>query len=314
MEEVIREAISRRDDSILQLIGDTDVIEHPERSSIRCKMEVQNPMGSMKDRIGFTMVKHAQDEGKLDDGPVVESSSGNTAAGVALAANRLGHECHITLPKGTSEQKINNIRAMGATVHQCPSVSDTDNDNHYTSVAEELAEDLDGFWLDQYHNELNPLTHYVWTGKEVVEQMTEDTTHFVGVMGTGGTVSGIGRAIQESEYDVDVVGVDAFDSNISNEFYGEDLGEYDTEIEGLGKGHKLPTMWFDYIDEIRDIEDEHTLGTARYEWQKNGFFVGTSAAAAIEIAVQTTVEEKDAQVMTLICDGGEKYVGQVLGQ
>lgn len=310
----IRAYIRDRNDPILQLIGDTDVIDHPQDYNIRCKLETQNPMGSMKDRIGYTMVMHAQETGMLDNGPVVESSSGNTAAGVALAANRLEHECHITLPQGTSQQKVNNIKAMGAVVHECPSDVDSEHVNHYTSEAEELAERLDGYWLDQYHNQINPYTHYVWTGEEVVEQITEDTTHFVGVMGTGGTLSGIGRAIQESEYDVSVVGVDAYKSNIYNEFYGEDLGEYDTDIEGLGKGHELPTMWFECIDEIRSIKDESTLDSTKHEWVKNGFFVGTSAAAAIETAIQITLEEEDAQVMTLICDGGEKYVSQVLGQ
>jgi cystathionine beta-synthase/cysteine synthase A len=298
------------DDPILQQIGSTPMIPYPgaEAGCLLCKMESENPTRSMKDRIAMGILSEALQDGGYDT--VVEASSGNTAGAVALVANRLGLACKLTCPEGTSPDKIGYMRAFGAEVHTCPDV-DSDHPDHYRAVARRLADEEGAFLVDQYHNESNPGVHYRWTGPELWAQAGAEMTHLVSAMGTGGLLSGSARHVKEQAEqagrDVTVVGVDAKCSNISTAFYDEEPVPYETTVEGLGKGGDLPTMWFDYIDEVRSVPDETAFRQARASAQEHGVPIGPSAGAALSVGLEISTTHPDAQVVTIICDGGEQY-------
>ncbi len=305
------------EDPVLGMIGDTPMIDYPgaEPGRLRCKMESENPTRSMKDRIAMGILTETLADGDYDT--VVEASSGNTAGAVALVANRLGLKCKLTCPETTSRSKIGYMKAFNAEVHTCPDV-DSDHPEHYRAVAKRLAEEDDGaFLVNQYHNQGNPTVHYRWTGAEIWSQAGDDVTHLVSAMGTGGLLSGSARRLKEEAEavgrEITVVGVDAEKSNISTAFYDEEPVPYDTTVEGLGKGGGLPTMWFDYIDEVRSVPDERAFDQAREAAQQHGLLIGPSAGAALSVALDIHDAQPDARVVTIICDGGEQYFDTLFG-
>jgi cysteine synthase len=305
------------DDPVLQLIGDTPMIDYPgaERGRLRCKLESENPTRSMKDRIAMGILSQALAEGDYDT--VVEASSGNTAGAVALVANRLGVDCTLTCPESTSRSKIGYMKAFRAEVHTCPNV-DSDHPEHYRAAAQRLAEeDERAFLVNQYYNQGNPTVHYRWTGAEIWAQAGAEMTHLVSAMGTGGLLSGSGRRVKEEAEaagrDISVIGVDAKHSNISTAFNGEEPVPYDTRVEGLGKGGELPTMWFDYIDEVRSVADDEAFRQAREAAQEHGLLIGPSAGAALSVAHDIHERDPSAVVVTIICDGGEQYFDTLFG-
>ncbi|QKY21773.1 cysteine synthase family protein [Halolamina sp. CBA1230] len=296
------------EDPILSLIGGTSLIEYPEplAGDLRVKLEKENPTGSMKDRIAVGMILEMQRSGKLsEDDLVVEASSGNTAGGVALAANRLGYESVITTPETTSGQKMGYVESLGADLVTCPDV-DSDHEDHYRNRARAIADERGGIFLNQYQNQLNPQVHEKWTGPELWDQ-TDELTHVVCPMGTGGTLSGIGKHIKEQDPSVEIVGVDAEKSNISSAFYGDEPVEYSTRIEGLGKSGETPTMWFDYIDRVESVDDETAVSFARTAATEHGLLIGTSSSAALKVARDIAEDDEDAHVVLIACDGGEQY-------
>lgn len=305
------------DDPILSLIGNTPLIAYPgeEQGRLFCKMEMENPTRSMKDRIAFGILSEVLSDGEYDT--IVEASSGNTAGAVALVANRFGLRCLLTCPVSTSRHKVGYMKAFGAEVYECPSVESSHPD-HYRRVAERLAEENSAFYINQYYNQTNPGVHYRWTGAEIWAQAGAEMTHLVCAMGTGGLLSGCARHVkeraEEEGRDVTVVGVDAELSNISTAFYDKEKVPYDTTVEGLGKDGELPTMWFDYIDEVRDVTDEQAFDQAREAARKHGFLIGPSAGAALSVGRDLATHQPDAKVVTIICDGGEQYFDTLFGE
>lgn len=295
------------DDPVLGRIGSTPIIEYggQHAGEIYCKLEYENPTGSMKDRVALGIISKMRADGDIGPGtPVVEASSGNTAGAVSLVCARLGLDCHVTYPKGTSGQKTGYMKAYGARTRACPDVG-SDHEEYYAHQAARIAEETGGTFLNQYENELNPRVHYEWTGREVMRQLGDDVTHVVSPMGTGGTLSGIACRVKKARPDVRMIGVDGANSNIWTSFYGEEHVEYDVSVEGLGKSERLPTMWFEYIDEVRAVADETAFERARREAQ-NGLLIGPSSAAALAVAEEYSTEP-DAVVLVLICDDGAQY-------
>ncbi len=296
------------EDPILSLIGNTPIVQYPEDlpGDVCVKLEKENPTGSMKDRIALGMILEMEESEELaKDDLVVEASSGNTAGGVALVTNRLGYDSVITTPETTSNQKIGYVEALGSELVACPIV-DSAHEDHYRNTAESIAAKRDGVFLNQYHNQLNPRVHEKWTGPELWAQMDE-LTHIVCPMGTGGTLSGIGKYVKEQDESVDIVGVDAEESNISTAFYGDDPVEYNTEIEGLGKGSETPTMWFDYIDRVASVDDETAITWTKKAARGHGLLIGTSSGAALSVAREIAMENENATIALIACDGGEQY-------
>jgi cystathionine beta-synthase/cysteine synthase A len=302
------------DDPVLSLIGNTPLVQYPKDlpGELRLKLEKTNPTGSMKDRIAYGMIRKLEERGELTgDETIVEASSGNTAGSVALVANRLGYDCVITTPVTTSSQKIGYVRALGGELITCPDVS-SDNEKHYRRRAASVAEERDGVFLDQYHNQLNPEVHHDWTGPEVWQQ-AEGITHLVCPMGTGGTISGIAKHLKRVGDDVTIVGVDAEKSNISRVFHDKEPIEYDTSVEGLGKGEGTETMWFQYIDEVRSVTDETAFERAREASLEHGVVIGPSSGAALEVSERIVQEQPQASVLSIACDGAEQYFDTMFG-
>ncbi|WP_436344719.1 PLP-dependent cysteine synthase family protein [Natronorubrum sp. FCH18a] len=296
------------DDPILSLIGNTSMIEYPDavNDNLYVKLEKENPTGSMKDRIALGMTLEMYETGDIDRNDlIVEASSGNTAGGVSLVANRLGHDCVITTPETTSRQKIGYVKSLGAELIECPSV-DSDSADHYRNQADAIADNRGGVFLDQYHNQLNPEVHAKWTGPELYQQL-EDVTHVVCPMGTGGTLSGIGKYLKNQNPTVEIIGVDAINSNISTAFYDNDPVSYETQIEGLGKGSKTPTMWFEYVDDVFDVSDDVAIRWAKKSAKENGVLIGPSSGAALKIAHSIASDNPGSVVALIACDGGEQY-------
>lgn len=307
------ESLHQVSDPLLSHIGDTMMIPYEDPSisgSIRIKCEFDNPTGSMKDRIAYGMVAQLELEGLLSPGDlIVEASSGNTAGAVAMVTNRLGYDAAITTPVGNSPQKLGYVTALGAELVTCPDVP-SDDDRHYRKQAKQIAEERGGVWLDQYSNQLNPEVHAEWTGPEITEQYP-DLTHVVSPMGTGGTMSGIAKHVKEYDSSVTTVGVDAIESNISSAFSGTEPGAYETEIEGLGKGEGLSTMWFEYVDEVRSVSDEDALLQARRAARDHGVLIGGSSGAALFVGREIAMQNPNAEVAVVACDGGEQYFNTI---
>ncbi|TKX48524.1 cysteine synthase family protein [Halorubrum sp. SD690R] len=299
-------------DPILREIGDTPLVPHPENEQIVCKMERQNPTLSHKDRLGAGMILGLRQKGELEEGQaVVEASSGNTAGAVALAANRLGHPCTIVMRETTSPVKSGFVRALGAEVVTAPDV-DHDHDFYYQKVAETYAEEHDAVYLNQYERELNRHVHYEWTGPELYEQIKgEGVTHIVGAMSTCGFLTGVAEYIKEIEPSIKIVGADGEESNISRMFYGEEEGNYDVDIEGLGQWRVTETANFDVIDDVRSVSDSIAVSRAKHEAADNGLLMGLSSGAAMEVAQSITQEDDDTKVVSIIHDGAEQYFHEV---
>jgi len=295
-------------DPVLREIGDTPLVPHPENEQIAMKIERQNPTLSHKDRLGAGMIIGMREKGELEEGQhVVEASSGNTAGGVALAANRLSHPCTIVMRETTSPVKKGFVQSLGAEIIESP---DAGHDEHfyYQKVAQRYAEEHDAVFLNQYENELNRMVHLEWTGPELYQQIHDtNVTHIVGAVSTCGIMTGIGEFISHQDESIQIIGVDGDESNISRVFHGEDLGEYDVDIEGLGQWRVTDVGNMDALDDVRSVSDSIAISRTKHEMSDNGVLMGLSSGAAMEIAQQITQDNSDANVVTLIHDGPEQY-------
>src|SRR3954462_5819607 len=202
-------------ESMVDLVGNTPLVRlksvaRDVPATVLAKVEYLNPGGSVKDRIAVRMVDAAEQSGELKPGgTIVEPTSGNTGVGLALVAQQRGYQCVFVLPDKVSQDKINVLTAYGARVEVCPTAVAPEDPRSYYSVSDRLVREIDGAWKpDQYSNPNNPRSHYETTGPEVWEQTNGRVTHFVTGMGTGGTISGVGRYLKEQNPAVQVIGAD----------------------------------------------------------------------------------------------------------
>lgn len=301
-------------DPILREIGNTPLVAHPENEQIAVKMERQNPTLSHKDRIGPGMILGLRQMGVLEPGQrLIEASSGNTAGAVALAANRLGHPCTIVMRETASPVKAGFVRALGAEVITTPDVGHQ-HDYYYQTVAETYAREHDAVYLNQYERPLNRHIHYEWTGPELYRQIKDEgVTHIVGAMSTCGLLTGVAEFIKEVAPQIDVVGVDGEESNISRVFHDEEPGEYDVDIEGLGQWRVTDTANLEPVDDVRSVSDSIAVSRAKHEARDNGLLMGISSGAAMEIAQDITQTDDDARVISFVHDGAEQYFHEMDG-
>src|SRR5213595_3200072 len=207
--------MAREYPTALELVGDTPIVRldslgRDVQPQVLAKLEYLNPGGSVKDRIGLAMIEKAEAEGKLKPGgTIVEPTSGNTGVGLAIAAAKKGYRCIFVMPDKMSQEKISMLRAYGAEVVICPTAVDHDSPESYYSVSDRLAEEIPGgYKLDQYSNMNNPDAHYRSTGPEIWEQTGGEIDALVISVGTGGTISGVGRYFKERKPEVLIVGAD----------------------------------------------------------------------------------------------------------
>jgi cystathionine beta-synthase len=297
---------------ILSVIGRTPMVRLSRlaaglRASVVAKLEMLNPGGSVKDRIGLLMIEDAERRGLLrPGGTIVEPTSGNTGVGLAMAAAIKGYRLVCTMADKQSQEKRDLLRAFGAEVVVCPTAVPPDSPDSYYKVAERLARELPGGFLpDQYHNPRNPEAHYRTTGPEIWEQTEGRLTHFVTGVGTGGTVTGAGRYLKERNPALQIVGADPEGS-----IYTGAIHPYKTE--GIGEDFYPGTFDPALVDRWVRVSDRDSFLAARRLVREEAILAGGSAGTALVAALEVAKDlDERALVVVLLPDSGRSYLSKV---
>jgi cystathionine beta-synthase len=301
--------------TILELVGATPIVRLSKLSpvggaEVLAKLEYLNPGGSVKDRIGLPMIEAAEREGKLrPGGTIVEPTSGNTGVGLAIGAAIKGYRCIFVMPDKMSQEKIALLRAYGAEVVITPTAVDHDSPESYYSVSDRLAEEIPGgFKPDQYSNMANPEAHYRITGPEIWEQTHGEIDAIVVSVGTGGTISGIGRYFKERKPEVLIVGADP-EGSVYTAQSDDDLHPY--LVEGIGKDTWPKTMDPDVVDDWVRVSDRDSFRWARRLAREEGILAGGSGGSSVFAAVQIARRlGAGKRVLTMIPDSGRNYLSK----
>jgi cystathionine beta-synthase len=293
-------------------------------AEIYVKCEYLNPGGSHKDRLAANMLRRAEEEGLKPGGTIVEATSGNTGASLALLAAIRGYKCVFVMPDKMSQEKIAHLRAFGARVVVCPTAVEPDDPRSYYQVALRLAKETpNSFYANQYHNPANPEAHYLSSAPEIWRQTGGDFDAFVAGMGTGGTISGCGKFFKEKKPSIQIVGVDPVGS-LYYDFVktGRITKPFSYKVEGIGEDFFPTTMNLKIIDEIIRVDDKECFLMTRDLTRLEGLFVGGSGGAAVAGAVtyakQVAAASRGAQtgaeaikILVFLADGGHKYMSKI---
>ena len=310
-------------DSVLDTIGWTPLIRLSRigsglRTPIYGKAEYANPGGSVKDRIGLAMIEEAERRGDVrPGGTIVEGTSGNTGVGLAMAAALKGYRCIFTMPDKMSQEKVRLLRAYGADVVITPTAVPPDHPDNYIMKAKQIVHDTPGAILaNQHYNQVNPEAHYRTTGPELWEQTAGKITHYVAGAGTGGTVSGAGKYLKEKNPKIRVIAGDPVGSLLTEYAHTgrmEPGAGAPYKVEGVGGDKVSTTIWFDVIDEWRQVSDRTSMMMARRLAREEGILVGGSAGLNVALALEVAreLDDPDAVVVTILCDTGERYLSKV---
>ncbi|MDX6569297.1 MAG: cystathionine beta-synthase [Gaiellales bacterium] len=298
--------------TVLDIVGNTPIIRLPQiqpagGGRVLAKLEYLNPGGSIKDRIGLPMIEAAEAAGLLrPGGTIVEPTSGNTGVGLAMVAAARGYRCIFVMADKQSPEKIQLLRALGAEVVVCPTDVEPADPRSYYSVSRRLAEETpNAFNPNQYANQANPATHYATTGPEIWKQVGEDLDHLVVGVGTGGTVTGVGRYLKEQKPEIQVVGADPEGS-----IYTGDVHSY--LIEGVGEDFWPTTFDRSLIDRWVQVSDRDAFLCARRVAAVEGILIGGSGGMAVQAALEVASElTPDKTVLVILPDGGRPYLSKV---
>ena len=300
---------------LTELIGNTPLLELNKFSSLKgleqpiiAKIESFNPGGSVKDRVALAMIEDAEDKGFLKPGAtIIEPTSGNTGVGLALVAAVKGYKLILTMPETMSIERRNLVKAYGATVKL---TSGKEGMKGAIKAAEELRDSIPGsIILQQFENQANPQKHYETTGKEIWRDTEGAVDIFVAGVGTGGTISGVGKYLKEQNPNVKVVAVEPTTSPVLS---GGQGGPH--KIQGIGAGFIPSTYNSKYVDEIFQVDNDQAILTGRQLAQSDGLLVGISSGAAVFAASELAKrpENKGKRIVTLLPDTGERYLSTVL--
>lgn len=300
---------------LTELIGNTPLLELNKFSSLKgleqpiiAKIESFNPGGSVKDRVALAMIEDAEDKGLLKPGAtIIEPTSGNTGVGLALVAAVKGYKLILTMPETMSIERRNLVKAYGATVKL---TSGKEGMKGAIKAAEELRDSIPGsIILQQFENQANPQKHYATTGKEIWRDTEGAVDIFVAGVGTGGTISGVGKYLKEQNPNVKVVAVEPTTSPVLS---GGQSGSH--KIQGIGAGFIPSTYNSKYVDEIFQVDNDQAILTGRQLAQSDGLLVGISSGAAVFAASELAKrpENKGKRIVTLLPDTGERYLSTVL--
>lgn len=311
-------------ETVLDLVGNTPLVKlqklvDPGRmATVLVKMEQLNPGGSVKDRMAVNMIRRAEEQGLLKPGAtIVESTSGNTGLGLAMAAAVKGYKCIFTIPDKMSKEKIDMLKAFGGDVIVTRTDLDHDHPESYVQIAKRIARETPGaFYTDQYSNPYNPEAHYLTTGPEIWEDTDGQIDALVGGIGTGGTISGAAKYLREKCAEVGrelkVVCPDP-EGSIYKELMetGNTIDPSIYRVEGIGHDFMVDTLDFSVIDEIRNVSDKDSFLTARRLAHEEGMFVGGSTGTAVFGALEVARELGPGKlVVCMLCDDGSRYLSK----
>lgn len=311
-------------DNVLALVGKTPIVKLSKatkelKGNFYGKVEAFSAGQSAKDRIAMHIIEAAEKKGILKPGStIVETTSGNTGFSIAMVSAIKGYKCILSVSDKSSPDKIDMLRAMGATVYVCPANVAAEDPRSYYEVAKRVQKETpNSIYINQYFNELNTEAHYLSTGPEIWEQTGGKITHFVCCSGTGGTISGTARFLKEKNPNIQILGVDAYGSVLKK--YHE-TGELDPneiapyKIEGLGK-NLIPTATdFSVIDKFMKVTDKDAAQTARELARTEGLFLGYTSGAVLQATRQYAAEgafDENSVVVMLFPDHGSRYMSKI---
>lgn len=308
--------------NILETIGNTPLVRLNKltkdvKATVLAKVETTNPGNSVKDRMAVKMIEDAEKAGLIKPGgTVIEGTSGNTGMGLALACIVKGYKLVCVLADKQSKEKIDILRAVGAEVVVCPTNVTAEDPRSYYSVSKRLAEETPNSWyVNQYDNLSNRVAHYEQTGPEIWEQTDGKITHFIVGVGTGGTISGVGKYLKEKNPNIKIWGIDTYGSvfkkyHETGEFDENEIYPYITE--GIGEDILPKNVDFSIIDRFEKVTDKDAAIYTRKLAREEGIFVGNSAGSAIKGVLQLSDELKEGDVaVVLFHDHGSRYVGKM---
>src|SRR3954466_520049 len=306
--------------NIIEAIGNTPIVRLNKvaahvKSDVYVKLEYLNPGGSMKDRVALNIIKDAERRGLLGPGStIIEATSGNTGAGLALVGAIRGYKCIFVMPDKMSTEKIQTLRAFGAKVVICPTAVEPDDPRSYYEVTKRIvAETPNAFHANQYHNPANPEAHYMSTAPEIWEQTGGELDVFVAGMGTGGTISGCGRYFKEKKPGFQVVGVDPIGS-LYYEYVktGRLTKPFSYYVEGIGEDFLPSTMNLKMLDDIIRVDDKECFLMTRDLVRQEGLYVGGSSGAAVAGAIKyAEMSKRKENILVLLPDSAQKYLSKI---
>jgi cystathionine beta-synthase len=306
-------------ESILDQIGNTPLIRINKinkelKPQIFAKLESANPGGSVKDRIGCSMIIDAEKKDELKPGgTIIEATSGNTGIGLAITAAVKDYKSIFVVTDKVSSEKINYLKALGGEVIVVSNMAEPDDPEYYVNVAKRIHKETpNSIFAYQYSNPSNPQIHYKTTGPEIWQQTDGKITHFVSSIGTGGTISGAGRYLKEKNPDIKVIGADPFGSIFKHyKETGELIKGTPYLVEGIGQDCLPENVHFQYIDQIINVSDKISFGAARRLTREEGIFCGASTGTIIHVTLEIAKDlTKDDVVVFIVCDTGERYLSK----
>lgn len=309
-----------RYDSIIDAIGQTPLVKLGNiskglKATIWAKMEFMNPGGSIKDRIAKYMIEKGEREGKLKPGDtILENSSGNTAMGLAIVCRQKGYKLKIVIRDSTSREKIKMLEVLGVDVIKVDSTLPPEHPESYNNYAENLARnDSKLYYIDQHNNLDNNESHYMTTGPEIWEQMDGRIDYFVVGVGTGGTLFGAGKYLKEKDPGIKLIGVDPVGSIFYDWFKHKKMVKASRYlIEGIGDEFLIKTAQLDLMDDMLKVTDKKAVGWAKKLAFEEGILAGGSSGANIWASMKIAKEiDREANIVTLICDSGYKYFSTI---
>ncbi len=312
---------SKKQPAILSLIGETPLVEITQFDTGPCqlflKLENQNPTGSIKDRIALSMIEAAEEEGKLESGgTVIEATAGNTGLGLALVAGAKGYRVVLVIPDKMSQEKISHVRALGAEVVLTRSDVTRGHPEYYQDVAARLAEEIPGgFYVNQFGNPANPLAHERTTGPEIWEQMRHDVDAIVCGVGSGGTLTGLGRFFNrvKPRRGIEMVLADPTGSVLYEYVKTGKLVESGSwAVEGIGEDFIPEIADMSLVTEAFEIDDEESFAIARDLLRKEGIFGGSSTGTLVAGALRYCRQQtQPKRVVSFVADTGNKYLSKM---
>ncbi len=284
---------------IIDLIGNTPVIRMKSVENIYLKLEGFNPFGSIKDRTALYLIRAGEKGGKLKSREIVEPTSGNTGIALSYIGSYLGYKVKIVMPDSMSKERILLMEMAGAEVVLTPGAEGMKG---AIEKAEEIAEKEGAYYPDQFKNPANPLAHYETTAPEIESQLT-DVKIIVAGIGTGGTITGIGRYFKGKKKDVKIVGVEPAESPFLTQNKSGAHG-----IQGIGAGFKPDILDLSVVDEIRTISTDEAIRLTRWLFKEESLIAGISSGAAVGVAVLLAKENPGVKILVILPDRGERYL------